>query len=563
MSTKFSVMIEHFAQTFCDFVKSLWSTPAHVIRVNHNLSIEEFTELLAYEEREDEFPVEYQTKQRVHRVMHNHIPTNPFRVTVRISKMNTPNDKDLLEEMAMCVEMESPTSFPTTPFSRARIMNRSSDRTIYTMFAARDRLRLEAQSSSKDEYSRNAALQARTSGQCAVFDPNQKSDGLALTCGNHCAMKVGTGHCCSCRSMLSIRTNTFVYIEFSVTVSGSQIPTLCVGLAPPDCPLNVMVGSWQRSVGLFSDGQLLVNSRWFPDISNSNFLRRPKISAGTTMGVLVHLKDPGSVVEYDENGLEIESNLLSSTQNDINSPDREINNIFTAYDYLINISNNIKSNYFETNKTKVKNKIKKNNNSNVYDENNKLSVPIIKSEKEAKEINPTKNEITINLNSETIPSEKSRKSEGNDTINGTDNNNNNDNNNNCNSNNDNENDSKNNNNYNNVSIDNNNNNNKDNNNNNNNVNESNTEKEKSQLSIKWNINGQQIKYSSDALDSVSDIDSLKAPLYPTVSLLSEDTRVWCRFCEADIVYRDRAVVGAPKGVRVYCLDGSLLLDEND
>lgn len=23
-----------------------------------------------------------------------------------------------------------------------------------------------------------------------MFDPNQKSDGLALTCGNHCALKV-------------------------------------------------------------------------------------------------------------------------------------------------------------------------------------------------------------------------------------------------------------------------------------------------------------------------------------------------------------------------------------
>jgi hypothetical protein len=27
-------------------------------------------------------------------------------------------------------------------------------------------------------------------GQYAMFDPNQKSDGLALTCGNHCALKV-------------------------------------------------------------------------------------------------------------------------------------------------------------------------------------------------------------------------------------------------------------------------------------------------------------------------------------------------------------------------------------
>ena len=511
MCTKFSVMIEHFAQTFCDFVKSLWSTPVHAIRVNHALSIEEFTELLAYEERDDELPVEYQTKQRVHRVMHNHIPTNPFKVTVRISKMNTPSDKDQVEEMAMCVEMESPTSFPTTPFSRARIMNRSSDRTIYTMFAARDRLRLEAQSSSKDEYSRNAALQARTSGQCAVFDPNQKSDGLALTCGNHCAMKVGTGQCCSCRSMLPIRTNTYVYLEFSVTVSGSQIPTLCVGLAPPDCPLNVMVGSWPRSVGLFSDGQLLVDSRWFPDISYSNFLRRPKISAGTTMGVLVHLRDPGSIRTYDDCGVEIESGLLPFVQHDLNSPEREIGNIWTMYDYVVSFGNDVKKNYFESRKKKQIVNIK--NVSKLDGE-----VPI-KSDKDGKEITFEKQEkaspVKTPVKTEMILFERSTKDLDGSKINEIDNKNDND------------------------------------------------EGEKGQLLIKWNINGQQIKYSSNALDTVSDIDSLKAPLYPTVSILSEDTRVWCRFCEADIVYRDRAVVGAPKGVRVYCLDGSLLLDEND
>ena len=507
MCTKFSVMIEHFAQVFCDFVKSLWSTPAHAIRVNHALSIEEFTELLAYEERDDEFPGEYQTKQRVHRVMHNHIPTNPFKVTVRISKMNTPIDKDLSEEMAMCVEMESPTSFPTTPFSRARIMNRSSDRTIYTMFAARDRLRLEAQSSSKDEYSRNAALQARTSGQCAVFDPNQKSDGLALTCGNHCAMKVGTGQCCSCRSMLPIRTNTYVYLEFSVTVSGSQIPTLCVGLAPPDCPLNVMVGSWPRSVGLFSDGQLLVDSRWFPDISYSNFIRRPKISAGTTMGVLVHLRDPGSIRAYDDCGVEMEPELLPRVQHDLHSPEREIGNIWTIYDYVVNLGNNVRKNYFESKKTKRTVNIN-------YPNSLGGQIPI-NSDKDEKEKNSEKQEKASLVNNEITLFERCIKDLDGNPISNNDNKNGND------------------------------------------------DDEKGQLLIKWNINGQQIKYSSNALETVSDIDSLKAPLYPTVSLLSEDTRVWCRFCEADIVYRDRAVIGAPKGVRVYCLDGSLLLDEND
>jgi hypothetical protein len=44
-------------------------------------------------------------------------------------------------------------------------------------------------------------------------------------------------------------------------------------------------------------------------------------------------------------------------------------------------------------------------------------------------------------------------------------------------------------------------------------------------------------------------------------LLPEDTRVWCRFCEADVIYKLRETIGAPPGVRVYCLDGTLLIDE--
>lgn len=481
MCTKFSVMIEHFAQTFCDLVKSMWTAPTNDIRTKHALSMDEFTELIAYEEREDEFPLEYQTKQRIHRGMHNPIPINPFRVTVRISKMNTPNEKDVLEELALCLEMESPTSFPTTPFSRARIMNRSSDRTIYTMFAARDRLRLEAQSSSKDEYSRNAALQARTSGQCAVFDPNQKLDGLALSCGNHCAMKVGTGHCCSCRSMLPIRANTYVYLEFSVTVSGSQIPTLCVGLAPPDCPLNVMVGSWPRSVGLFSDGQLLVNSRWFPDISFSTFLSKPKVSAGTTMGVLVHLHDPTALIECDQTV--IENDIISLSQCLVESPTR--GGIISFYDYFTSVANDVKDSFLNKKKVERKEVLSINSGS--------LISVISTSALDEKTISDTSVAVLIK--------DQSEETEG--------------------------------------------------------------SSEKGQLSIKWNINGRQSKYSAHALDNVRDIDSSKAPLYPTVSLLTEDTRVWCRFCEADIVYRDRAVIGAPKGVRVYCLDGSLLLDEKD
>lgn len=89
------------------------------------------------------------------------------------------------------------------------------------------------------------------------------------------------------------------------------------------------------------------------------------------------------------------------------------------------------------------------------------------------------------------------------------------------------------------------------------------ENDQGRLHIRWNVNGQPCKYPADALDSVHGIVALKTPLYPTVSLLSEDTRVWCRFCEADIVYRSRKIIGAPPGAKVYCVDGSLLLDEKD
>jgi hypothetical protein len=67
----------------------------------------------------------------------------------------------------------------------------------------------------------------------------------------------------------------------------------------------------------------------------------------------------------------------------------------------------------------------------------------------------------------------------------------------------------------------------------------------------------------EASQCLQEIVATNTPLYPTVSLFSDETRVWCRFCEADVVYRSRAAIGAPPGVRVYCLDGTLLLQEGD
>ena len=62
---------------------------------------------------------------------------------------------------------------------------------------------------------------------------------------------------------------------------------------------------------------------------------------------------------------------------------------------------------------------------------------------------------------------------------------------------------------------------------------------------------------------MADIEKLSTPLFPTVSLLSNNTRIWCRFCEADMVYRNRQVIGVENNVRVYCVDGSILIHESE
>ncbi|CAN0025457.1 unnamed protein product, partial [Choristocarpus tenellus] len=49
-------------------------------------------------------------------------------------------------------------------------------------------------------------------------------------------------------------------------------------------------------------------------------------------------------------------------------------------------------------------------------------------------------------------------------------------------------------------------------------------------------------------------------LFPTITLHSPGTQVFCRFCAADMLYCTREGVGAPPRVPIYALDGSLILD---
>lgn len=410
-------------------------------RAKRNVSLTNLSELLEYEELEDVYHQDL-SRRVMRKVMHHSIPSNPFKATVLVHSAGPTSayekeDHDLLmskrreQAIVSIFDKYSPASFPSTPFSRANIMSRTEEKTNTLMFVARDILRLEAQSASVDEYSRKVAKHAKSSGQHAVFDPTQSSSGIVLSCGNHCALKVGKGLCSSTRTMVSIPQNRYVYLEFSITAANETIPSIAIGLSPPDCPLNVTVGSWAQSVGLFNDKHLLISSRWFEAP-----ITTATITAGSTLGMLVYYPGPTvlpSAVAVNNEG--VFTKLLQYVVSD--------------------------------------------------------AVPVVDSEQDQEQGEEgdisdaaTRNQLTSIESS--YPSS---------------------------------------------------------------------------LIVKFNINGVLLDFLSPTMTAISDITRLNAPLYPTVSIISEGTKVWCRLCEADIIYRNHDLIGAPSGAKVYALDGSLLIDD--
>lgn len=55
---------------------------------------------------------------------------------------------------------------------------------------------------------------------------------------------------------------------------------------------------------------------------------------------------------------------------------------------------------------------------------------------------------------------------------------------------------------------------------------------------------------------------LEEDLYPTLTLHSPATKVWCRFCAEDIISNSRESIGAPEGATIYAVDGSVIFESN-
>jgi len=74
----------------------------------------------------------------------------------------------------------------------------------------------------------------------------------------------------SVRGMVPIMRNGTVYFEMSMRVASLSVPpdnlctgSLSIGLSTKQMPLQTLVGAWNGSIGLCSNGSLLVSKRWF------------------------------------------------------------------------------------------------------------------------------------------------------------------------------------------------------------------------------------------------------------------------------------------------------------
>lgn len=109
------------------------------------------SELVSYEEFDEGDSLNLHSRfQRSIHAMHHQIPYKPFRAVIRFSPLTSSTAMVVksAEEVA-CHQVarqwdsvDSPASFPPTPFSRSVIINRSTEKVDSLMFAARDRLRL-------------------------------------------------------------------------------------------------------------------------------------------------------------------------------------------------------------------------------------------------------------------------------------------------------------------------------------------------------------------------------------------------------------------------------------
>jgi len=303
--------------------------------------------VIAYIEGDDDALTQH-AKKRVQRMMHYSVPLRPFMATIKVPAHGVSDDvplaanaaaglfgnvdfptvtdvddtfnqsrRRLVSERSSAYDTDedydespflcTPKSFPPTPSSRAHVLARGTKFAEDVVFLARDQLRVEEGLESENEQTRAMAKALREGKRLAVFNASDVGGGINLSCGQHCASKVGNDIYSTARGMIPVLRNSFVYFEMTVSTPPLlsmmlHHASLSIGLSTLEMPLNALVGAWKGSVGLCSTGQILKGSQWCSPLNPKTY------GTNCTIGCLVYLDDDSAFETWD--GLMVTANVV-------------------------------------------------------------------------------------------------------------------------------------------------------------------------------------------------------------------------------------------------------------
>ncbi len=259
--------------------------------------------LLYYAEAPRPLSRESENIAHVRRKLLYDIPLKPFQATVeqpydsseseQYTSDEDGNNESPTSSMPQSSEIQTPMSIPLSPNRRAMAMNHSSTLSDDMVYLARARLRLDEHLTSQDTTTRVAADFLKRQSRLAVLNPHGTARNISLSCGQHCATKIGSALYSSIRSMVPVLRNRYIFCQFNITANQSSATSLSIGLSTSDMPENALVGAWKHSVGLSSTGQILLSSRWHRCKGIKEF------GAGSTVGLLVFVDDSSVYQSWD------------------------------------------------------------------------------------------------------------------------------------------------------------------------------------------------------------------------------------------------------------------------
>lgn len=241
--------------------------------------------------------------ERVRRMLRYDVSLRPFSATVRVRESGQGEERSGVDDegdlelqtpgSVSNLPIHTPHSFPPSPTERRYAMSQTLDFSDDVVFLARAHLRLNEHLKCEDATTRLTADFLKRQSRLAVLSSHGAAEGIILSCGNHCAVKVGPALYSSVRAMVPILRNRHIFFQFSIMAQEAAVASLSLGLSTAEMPLNTLVGAWQHSVGICSTGQVLLSSRWYGCAGQSSF------GVGSTVGVLVYLDDTSAYQSWD------------------------------------------------------------------------------------------------------------------------------------------------------------------------------------------------------------------------------------------------------------------------